>query len=87
MEQRTNGNKIIHVELKEAYEGKRHFYFGSKTAVYDKFDKSILGCTLPTLHTVNLNKGEYENKKCIIRQGILHRKSSGRYLPNSKKGE
>lgn len=87
MTNKTNGNKIIHIELKEPYEGKRHWYFGSKSAVYDVFDKDIIGCTLPTLRTVNLTNSKYENKKCIIRQGTLHRKQGGRYLPNSNKGE
>jgi len=85
--ERTNGNKVIHIELKTPYEGKRHWYFGSKSAVYEKLGKEQLGCTLPTLRTVNLNNGEYENKKCIIRQGKLHRKSGGRTLPGPKHEE
>ena len=64
--------KVIHVELKEPGDRPKHFYFGSKKAVYDVLSNEVVGITYKTLlNCVKLSKGPYENKKCIIRQGIL----------------
>ncbi len=64
--------KVIHVELKEPIEGQRHFYFGSKKAVYSVFSSETVGISYRYLaNAVRLSNGPYENKKCIIRQGWL----------------
>ena len=64
--------KVIHVELKVPGNGPKHFYFGSKKAVYDVLSSEVVGITYRTLlNCVKLSNGPYENKKCIIRQGIL----------------
>lgn len=64
--------KVFHVELKQPVDGKQHFYFGSKKAVYDVLPSEVVGITYRTLlNCVRLSNGPYENKKCIIRQGIL----------------
>ena len=64
--------KVIHVELKEPGDRPKHFYFGSKKAVYDVLTNEEVGITYKTLlNCVKLSKEPYENKKCIIRQGIL----------------
>lgn len=31
--------KVIHVELREPYNGKRHFYFGSIAAIFDELSE------------------------------------------------
>ena len=64
--------RILHIELKKPVDGKRHFYFGSKKAVFDVFSHEDVGITYAYLvNSVKLKNGPYENKKCIIRQGIL----------------
>ena len=66
--------KVIHVELKEPYHGKIHYYFGSKAAIYDTLPIQVVGIKLESLWAINLEQSEYNNKLCIIRSGILRRK-------------
>ncbi len=64
--------KVFHVELKQPVDGRKHFYFGSKRAIFDVLSHDAVGITYRTLtNCVNLQNGPYENKKCIIRQGEL----------------
>ena len=64
--------RIIHIELKKPFDGKRHFYFGSKKAIFDVLSHDAVGITYAYLvNSVKLQNGPYENKKCIIRQGEL----------------
>lgn len=66
--------KVIHVELKEPYQGKIHYYFGSKAAVYNTLPIQVVGIKLESLWAINLEQSEYNNKLCTIRYGILQRK-------------
>ena len=66
--------KVIHVELKEPYQGKIHYYFGSKAAIYDTLPIQVVGIKLESLWAINLEQSEYNNKLCTIRYGILQRK-------------
>jgi hypothetical protein len=67
-----NKRKVFHVEMKEPVDGKRHFYFGSKKAIFERFSHDAVGITYRTLtNCVKLSNGPYENKKCVIRQGEL----------------
>lgn len=66
--------KVIHVELKEPYQGKIHYYFGSKAAIYDTLPIQVVGIKLESLWAINLERSEYNNKLCTIRNGILQRK-------------
>ena len=64
--------KVFHVELKGPDEGKRHFYFGSKKAIFEYFTHDEVGITYRYFaNCVKLSNGPYENKKCMIRQGNL----------------
>lgn len=54
-----------------------HFYFGSKAAIYDWFTPADIGVSYSRLRAINL-KEQYENDKCIIRLGELHRVSTNR---------
>lgn len=64
--------KILHVELREPKDGQRHFYFGSKAAIYQRFSAEDVGITYYTLKNYRVTKEQpYINKKCIIRQGEL----------------
>ena len=66
--------KVIHVELKEPYRGKGHYYFGSKAAIYDTLPIHVVGIKLESLWCINLEQSEYNNKLCTIRSGTLIRK-------------
>ena len=63
--------KVIHVELKEPHKGKRHYYFGSKAAIYEDLSEDLIGIKKESLWNVDLEKADYENRLCIIRSGAL----------------
>lgn len=71
--------KVIHVELKEPYQGKKHWYFGSMAAIYQELPLEVIGVQLTTLWT-HLRESDYVGRKCTIRKGVLnrHRSSRGR---------
>ena len=71
--------KVIHVELKEPYQGKIHYYFGSKAAIYDALPIQVVGIKLESLWAINLEQKEYNNKLCTIRADILQRKERGKH--------
>ncbi|UVY46905.1 MAG: hypothetical protein [Bacteriophage sp.] len=79
--------KVIHVELKEPHKGKRHYYFGSKAAIYEDLSEDLIGIKKESLWNVDLEKADYENRLCIIRSGVLRRKATYRGGNNLKKGE
>lgn len=78
------GNKLIHVELKEPIETKdgslqRDFYFGSKVAIFDALSPEVLGITLGSLRShIDLSKQPYRNSKVTIKQGEIRRKITNR---------
>lgn len=65
--------KIIHVHLV----GKRKdFYFGSISAVYEKFNSADIGVSMAYLQHAGLSQGTaIVNDKAIIKQGTLIRGS------------
>jgi hypothetical protein len=69
--------KIIHVELNEPYNGKRHYYFGSITAIYELLPKEVVGVSKETLWNV-LKNGEHIGRKAIIRHDVIHAKQTNR---------
>ena len=69
--------KVIHVELKEPYKGKHHYYFGSVTAIYELLPIDVVGISKETLWNV-LKNCEHIGRKAIIRPGTLHTKQSNR---------
>lgn len=70
--------KVIHVELKRPYKGRKHYYFGSQAAIYEHIPERYIGIKLESLWNVDLTKGEYENNYVIIRIGELDRKKTNR---------
>ena len=78
-----NGNTIYHVCL----EGALHRYFGSISAIFDQFTPEDLGVSKSRLWAYGITEEKpYQNKKCVIRKGVIHRKKTNRSLP-SKYGE
>ena len=69
--------KVIHVEFKEPYKGKRHYYFGSITAIYELLPTEVVGVSKESLWNV-LRNGEHMGRKAIVRYGTLHTKQSNR---------
>ena len=69
--------KVIHVTLKG--EPEEHLYFGSMSAIYDHLTKDDVGITYSTLRNVGLSPQKpYENKLCVIREGVLQQKKTNR---------
>lgn len=66
------GRKILHVELRDPIDGERHYYFGSKAAIYQRFTAEQVGITYYSLKNICITKEKpYVNRQCIIRQGEL----------------
>jgi hypothetical protein len=64
--------KILHVELMNPINGERHYYFGSKAAIFQRFTAEQVGITYYSLKNVCITKEEpYVNRQCIIRIGEL----------------
>ena len=70
--------KVIHLEFKESVAENKHFYFGSKSAIFDTFTIEEIGISVKALYNNNLSTQPYENKKVIIRIGELKRKKGDR---------
>jgi len=63
---------VIHLYLKE---NDTHHYFGSMANVFEHFTKEKIGITFGSLRNFGLSAvNPYENKKVIIRKGILQAK-------------
>ena len=69
--------KVYHIEKKG--EQSEHHYFGSQMAIFDRFTPDELGIGYKALSNhYDLEKAPYENKKFIIRKGLLHSKKTNR---------
>lgn len=59
--------KVFHLE----FNGK-HYYFGSKKAIFDTFSKEDIGITYASFRNYDLSIDKsFQNSKCIIREGVL----------------
>lgn len=75
-----NGKTIYHVSFGD--DAHLNHYFGSIAAIYDQFSAKELGITYQSLRHYGLTVDKpYKNKVCIIRKGIIHRKSTNRRKP------
>lgn len=71
----NTGNKIIHVELKEPFLGKKNHYYGSVSAIFQEIPERVIGVKAITVQR-NLQKStEYQAPGATIRKGVLTRKS------------
>lgn len=81
---KTN-SKIVHLHLKSPPE---HFdadsYFSSIKAIYDYFTEDALGIKYKSLTTALRGRNIYENKRCIIRIGVLHTKRQSNSTQNKQ---
>ena len=65
--------KVFHVEFKG-----KHYYFGSKKAIFDVFGKEDIGITYSSFRNYPLSAENHfgeetigHGAKCIIREGVL----------------
>ena len=66
---------IIHVETADG----RHEYFGSVSAIYDRFSREEIGISLAALWNYGVTEDHpYRNKLVTIRRGIVYRKKKSR---------
>lgn len=70
--------KVIHVELKKPYNGKRNYYFGSVAAIYDTLPVEIVGIAAGALWNVFGKEQKYVGRLAIIREGRLLSKKTNR---------
>lgn len=64
--------KVIHVELREPFNGKRHYYFGSKKAIYETLPREVVGISYESFRALgDIKERPYEGRKATIRQGVL----------------
>lgn len=70
--------KVIHVELKEPYKGRRNYYFGSAAAIYDTLPIEIVGISLTTLWNKFCSTNTYHGPLAKIRKRELVSKTTNR---------
>lgn len=71
--------KVIHVELKQPYNGRRNYYFGSVAAIYDTLPTEIVGIGAGGLWNVfSTGSTKYVGGLATIREGRLLSKSTNR---------
>lgn len=71
--------KVFHVEFREPVDGKRHYYFGSKAAIYQCFTPQQIGIAYSSLRSLGAIKDKpYVNNLCTIWQGELIASQSNR---------
>lgn len=70
--------KVIHVELKEPYNGHRNYYFGSVAAIYDTLPVEIVGIGAGGLWNTFSKENEYKGRLATIRNRHLLSKKSNR---------
>lgn len=67
---------VIHVYLLQS---NKHYYFGSLASIYDMLSTDDIGIAYSSLRNVGLSiENPYENKKCIIRKGVIFSKKGNR---------
>ena len=74
---------VIHLEING-----EHHYYGSVANMYEFYTSDELGITYASLRNYGLtSEHPYQNKKCIIRKGVLLSKSGGRGIRKSEQVE
>ena len=66
--------KVVHLKLNEPHDGETDFYFGSLKSIYDAIHQKEIGIAYKSLTNAIRGKNYYENKKVVIRIGVLYRK-------------
>lgn len=69
----TTKSKIIHLHLKEPYNGESDYYFGSLMAIYGLIPADLLGIGYKSLTNALRGRDRYGNKRITIHVSNLHR--------------
>lgn len=75
---RGNGKTAILVELKEPYNSRCKWLFGSKRAIYRQLPAKVLGISYTTLLCHHNLTEPFENDKCTITRLELYRTATNR---------
>ena len=70
--------KVVHVRMKDPFEGQSDFYFGSIKAIYDSIPQDRIGISYKSLTNHGIKGNRYENSLCSIDIGMMKRKSNVR---------
>lgn len=66
---------VIKVMFLVPVEGKKEYYFGSLSAIYDTFTSEQIGCGLVTLWKAKIEPGKpKQTKKCVVSKHEVRRK-------------
>lgn len=66
---------VIMVKFFQPVDGETEFFFGSLSAIYDRFTPAQIGCTLKTLWESKIEVGKPKvTSTCLITKNKLHRK-------------
>lgn len=65
--------KIIHLHLKEPFNGESDYYFGSLIAIYQLVPAELLGIGYKSLTNALRGHERYENKRIAVHVSTLHR--------------
>ena len=66
------GDKIIKVIHVHFIHSKKNYYFGSVSAIFDKFSEEDVGCTLEYLRHVLVSDGsKHLNSRCYFQRSCL----------------
>ena len=70
---------VIHLQIND-----QHHYYGSVANMYEFYTSEELGITYASLRNYGLSADHpYQNKKCIIRKGVLLSKKGGRGIKSA----
>lgn len=70
--------KVVHLHLKEPYNGESDFYFGSLKAIFDTIPHEAINISYKYLTNAIRDKDLFQNKRCTIRIGYLERKQQSK---------
>lgn len=70
--------KVIHVELKEPYNGRCNHYFGSVAAIYDTLPPDVVGISAGGLWNVFCKSNTYRGPLATVRKREMLTKKTNR---------
>jgi len=70
--------KVVHLHLKEPFNGESDFYFGSLKAIFDTVPHEAIRISYKYLTNAIHGKDLFENKRCTIRIAHLERKQQSK---------
>lgn len=79
-------SNFYRVEFREPVAPDAAYYFGSLSAIYERFTADDIGCNVERLWAVKITPGcPYEGSRCTVSQEIMFHKKSNRGIKNGKK--